>query len=60
MDPISSATASPDPAIAADAAATANTQADFQQAFDRVLSSVGTGVVSIALEDLIQISQEDL
>jgi hypothetical protein len=58
MDPISSALA-PTDTTAADPAA-ANAQADFQQAFDRVLSSIGTGVVSIALEDLMQISQEDL
>jgi hypothetical protein len=58
MDPISSAIP-PTDTTAADPTA-ANTQADFQQAFDRVLSSIGTGVVSIALEDLMQISQEDL
>jgi hypothetical protein len=57
MDPISQAAA---PDAATDAAAIAATQADFQQAFDRALVSTGTAVVSIALEDLIQISQEDL
>ena len=60
MDPISSAAATPDPTLTTDPAATANTQADFQAAFDRALSSAGVGVVSIALEDLMQISQEDL
>jgi hypothetical protein len=59
MDPVTAA-ATPAPATANDAASAANTQAEFQQAFDRVLSAVGTGVVSIALEDLIQISNEDL
>jgi hypothetical protein len=59
MDPISQA-APPDATTAADAAATADTQAQFQQAFDRALVSTGTAVVSIALEDLIQISQEEI
>jgi hypothetical protein len=59
MDPISAA-AQPDPTMATDPAAAAATAAEFQQAFDQVLTSVGTGVVSLALEDLIQISQEEL
>jgi hypothetical protein len=56
MDPISQAAAT----TAADPAVTANTQAEFQQAFDQALVQAGTAVVSIALEDLIQTSQEDL
>jgi hypothetical protein len=58
MDPITAA-APPDPTVVTDPAATA-TAAEFQQAFDQVLTSIGTGVVSIALEDLIQIFQEEL
>jgi hypothetical protein len=62
MDPISQAAGGnlPTDGTAVDAAATASTQADFQQAFDRALVSAGTGVVSLALEDLIQISQEEI
>jgi hypothetical protein len=56
MDPISQA----DSPTATDPAATANTQAEFQLAFDQALLQAGTAVVSIALEDLIQTSQEDL
>jgi hypothetical protein len=62
MDPISQAAggnAATDTA-ATDPTAIAMTQADFQQAFDRALVSAGTGVVSLALEDLIQISQEEI
>jgi hypothetical protein len=60
MDPISQAAAPDATTAAADAAATADTQAQFQLAFDRALASTGTAVVSIALEDLIQISQEEV
>jgi hypothetical protein len=67
MNPISSTTAAPATdaaaatATAADAAAaTASTQAQFDQALNQVLSNVGTGVLSLTLDDLIQISQEDV
>ncbi len=56
MDPISQAGGP----TATDPAATANTAAEFQLAFDQALLQTGTAVISIALEDLIQISQEDL
>jgi hypothetical protein len=66
MNPISSTTAAPaagttTATTAADAAAsTASAQADFDQAYNQVLTSVGTSVLSLSLDDLIQISQEDV
>jgi hypothetical protein len=66
MNPISSTTAVPaagttNAATAADAAASAaSAQAEFDQAFNQVLTSVGTSVLSLSLDDLIQISQEDV
>jgi hypothetical protein len=60
MNPVPPAGATPSTGAVTDPVATANTEAEFQQAFSQALSQVGTAVVSIALEDLIQISQEDL
>jgi hypothetical protein len=66
MNPISSATAAPaanptDGLTPADAAASiASTQAQFDQALNLGLSNIGTSVLSLTLDDLIQIAQEDI
>jgi hypothetical protein len=62
MNPIPPVSASPvaNAGSADAAAATAATQAQFDQTLSQVLSSVGTSVLSLSLDDLIQISQEDV
>jgi hypothetical protein len=66
MNPISSSAAAPDAAATTQAAAgdpaasTASTQAAFDQALNQVISNLGTSILSVTLDDLIQISQEDI
>lgn len=57
MDPIDS-TAAVGTTTPSDGS-TAATQAEFQAAFDRVLQTMSIGVLSIALEEMIQIATSE-